>query len=270
VIVPPLPAPFSMRGGSPELVGRELMEAITNAIVNHPRSLQTRIGPSEIGTECARKIAYKLLDFPEREMKPNWKATVGTAIHAWLETVLAADNARWLAQSGHERWVIEQRVPVGALIGVDLDGNCDVYDRVTAGVVDWKTTSKTRLRTYRSKGPGNQYRVQAHTYGYGWTLLGHPVDYVMIVFLPRDGELADAYIWFEPYDQQIALDGMQRANGIALTVEALGADALAHFPVVDNFCGFCPYHRPNSPDPKQGCEGYPRNTKPAFSDILGG
>lgn len=270
MIVPPLPQHLSGRGGSPDLVGRELMEAITNAIVNHPRSLQTRIGPSEIGTACARKIAFKLLGMPEREQKPNWKATVGTAIHAWLEQVLDADNERWIVQAGEPRWMIEHKVPVGNLNGVDIDGNCDVYDRVTAGVVDWKTTSKTRLRGYRSKGPGEQYRVQAHTYGRGWRMLGHPVDYVMIVFLPRDGELDDAYIWWEPYDEQVAIDAMQRANGIALAVEGLGNGALSLFPAVDNFCSFCPYYRPGVEDLDVGCPGFPRNTKPAFSDILGG
>lgn len=268
-MIPPLPDAFSMRGGSPELVGRELIEQITDAIVNHPRSLQKRIGPSEIGTPCARKIAFKLLGFPEREDKPNWRATVGTAIHAWLEAVFGRDNERWLAQSGYARWLIETRVPVGSINGEDIDGNCDLYDRVTSGVIDWKTTGKTRLANYRRKGPGDQYRIQAHTYGYGWRLLGHPVDYVMIVFLPRDGELKDTYIWWEPYDEQVAIDAMQRANGIALTIDALGDDALAAFPAVDNFCTFCPYFRPGSVDPKFGCPGFQRPL-PTSDDPFGG
>jgi hypothetical protein len=265
-VIAPVPAQYDMRGGSPDLVGRELIEAI----VNHPRSLQVRVGPSEVGTACARKLAYKFLNFAEREQSPNWRATVGTAIHGWLEGVFSADNARWLAGTGIERWCIEEKVPVGTINGVDIDGNCDLYDRVTAGVIDWKTTSKTRLKSYKSKGPGNQYRVQAHTYGRGWRLRGLPVDYVMIVFLPRDGELSETYIWHEPYDEQVAIDAMQRANGIALTVDALGDDALAHFPVVDNYCGFCPYRRVGSTDPKRGCEGYaPRDPTSGFDDIVG-
>jgi hypothetical protein len=35
-------------------------EVIVNAIVNQPRSQQTLIGPSEIGTDCLRCLARKL------------------------------------------------------------------------------------------------------------------------------------------------------------------------------------------------------------------
>src|SRR3990172_1195390 len=47
-----------------------------------PRSRQKRIGPSEIGDSCARKIAYRLLETPEmNRVRDPWPAVVGTAIH---------------------------------------------------------------------------------------------------------------------------------------------------------------------------------------------
>ena len=54
---------------------------IRHAIAHHPRSLQKRIGPSEVGTPCDRRIGYKLLGHTENERGDAWKPTVGTAVH---------------------------------------------------------------------------------------------------------------------------------------------------------------------------------------------
>ena len=54
--------------GSDDL-GQALAERVGGLIVdaanNAPRSLQKRIGPSEVGDPCERKLSYKLLDWPE-------------------------------------------------------------------------------------------------------------------------------------------------------------------------------------------------------------
>lgn len=91
----------------------DYMAAVVDAITNHPRSLQTAIGPSEIGTPCARKIAYKLLGVEERPQKPNWRATVGTGTHMWMEETFDRANEQWALQQGTpgvERYLIEERV----------------------------------------------------------------------------------------------------------------------------------------------------------------
>ena len=51
-----------------------------------PRSQQTMIGASEIGTPCSRRLAYKLLgvDAINTDMD-SWPAIVGTSVHANLE-----------------------------------------------------------------------------------------------------------------------------------------------------------------------------------------
>jgi hypothetical protein len=253
-----LPAHLSMRGGDPKQTAEHLLHLITGAISNHPRSLQQRVGPSELGHPCARRLGYKFLGKAERAgTPPNWKATVGTALHTWLESTLDAANLDYeqRTRSGHERFWLEQRVTVGQVGGVDIDGSCDVYDRATATVIDWKTCGPTQLTKYRRLGPGPQYRAQAHLYGRGWRARGVPVDTVMIVFLPRNGELAEAYTWHEPYNESVALAALQRADGIALTVAALGTDGLAVLPTADAFCHLCPYHVPASTDLARGCPG---------------
>lgn len=272
-----LPAHLSQRGLDPDHTGEHLLHLVREAITNHPRSLQQRIGPSELGHPCARRIGYKMSGQPERAGEPNWKATVGTALHSWLEQVLDRANIDYeqRTQSGEERYYTEQRVTVGQILGEDIDGSCDVYDRVTATVIDWKSVGPTQLTKYKRFGPGAQYRSQAHLYGRGWRARGLPVDNVMVVFLPRNGELAETYVWHEPYSEQVALDALQRANGIAITIQALGPAALEQLPTADSWCHMCPYYKAQSTDLSRGCPGDPSsqagkpidNSGPAFGAV---
>lgn len=245
-----LPEHLTQRGGSPDLLAGELIDRITCAISAHPRSQQAAIGPSEIGNPCGKEIAAKLLGHPDRQRPgEGWKMALGTAAHAWLEGVFDIDNLNWekLNQAGNERWYVETRVDVGSYDGISVVGSCDLYDRVTATVLDWKCVGPTQLRKYKTNGPGAQYRAQAHLYGRGWRRLGLPADTVMVAFLPRDGELRDAYFWHEPYNEQIALDALQRLEGIALTVKTLGEGAIAATPCHADPCYYCP--RPGQAQP---------------------
>lgn len=235
----------------------DYMRAITWAINNHPRTLQEKIGPSEIGAACSRKIGYKLLNTPERPQDPNWKATMGTGAHLWLETAFDQDNLAFAERTGtgQERWYIETQVSVGTVDGQEITGHCDLYDRLTGTVIDHKTVGPTQLKKYKTAGPGQQYRVQANLYGLGWRRAGLPVRQVMIAFLPRNGELAESYIWREPYDEQCAIDALQRLGGIALAVRLLGPQALGQLPPVADYCSSCPFFHPHSTDLTRGCPG---------------
>lgn len=260
----PLPAHLTQHGSDPNLLKDELLGLIRKAIEYHPRSQQVALGPSEVGHPCARRLGYKMLCFDENPGEPNWKATVGTAVHSWLEEVMAGDNAG----AEDPRWVVEQTVSCGELGGQDLTGHCDLYDRVTGTVVDWKTVGPTQLKKYKSKGPGAQYRAQAHLYGRGWARRGENVQRVAVMFLPRDGALADAYYWSEAYDEQIALDALNRANATHAITHALGNAALPLLATADAFCSMCPFHKRDSTDLVSGCPGDPaaqRYSPPALT-----
>lgn len=249
----PLPLNHQARGGDPMLLRDELLHVIATHIDNHPRSAQTRIGPSEVGGPCPRRIAYKLAGTPEANVRTApWRPTVGTAVHSWLEQACEA----WNAAHSVERFYLEQKVTVGTIGGVEITGSCDCYDRITATVVDWKVVGPTALRNYKAaKHPGEQYRTQAHLYGRGFVREGLPVDHVAVMFLPQSGELTDAYYWTEPYEEQVALAGLSRADGIATLVAALGLNAPAQLPAVDAHCGFCPWLVRGSTDLTTGCPG---------------
>lgn len=255
--LPAYPEHLQQRGGSPKVLQSELMHVIEDAIVNHPRSLQKTIGPSELGQECPRRIAYTLLGIgpfnPFSDVP--WLPTIGTAMHAWLEEKFGINNA-----AAYDRWLLEMRVSVGEILGVEITGSADVYDRATCTVVDWKVVGATQLKKYRSKGPGQQYRCQGHLYGRGFIRRGVPVDNVMIVFLPRNGELRDAHVWSEPYDEAVALWALERANGIAIGAAALGTGVLEQLEPVESFCRRCPFYKPGSTDLATGCPGVETST----------
>ena len=256
--LPPVPDSWSARQLDAQV---DYMTAVVDAIVNHPRSLQVAIGPSEIGTACPRKLLYKLTGVPERDQKPNWKATVGTGGHLWQEEAFDRANLTFADSAGTpgvERWLIEETVTVGSdAFGRPITGHCDLFDRATRTVIDHKFVGKTQLAKYRSKGPSPQYRAQAHLYGLGWVNAGIQVDAVAISFLPRDGELRDAYWWTEPFNPQIAADALQRLHGLQITHQALGDAAYAVVGTEDDYCGFCPFYRPGSTDLAIGCPGHP-------------
>ena len=72
----------------PDILATELFSIIEQAIAHQPRTLQTSIGPSEIGNPCDRRIGYKLAGTqPVNGVGAvNWKAFVGTALHEILAT----------------------------------------------------------------------------------------------------------------------------------------------------------------------------------------
>lgn len=251
--------------GDPGKARSDYFDVIRRAITDHPRSQQRELGPSEIGDPCARRIGHKLLGTPARTRPAAWKPTVGTAVHAWLEQQFDLDNLAKLGHlEGQERWLVETRVTAGfapeveQLVGTPwLAGSCDLYDRVTATVIDHKVVGPRQLKKYRAQGAGALYRTQAHTYGLGWANRGFPVEAVAICFLPRDGDLSDAHWWSEPWDRQVALDAIERYRAIAATVTTLGTSAPAVLPTADAYCTFCPYYASGVTDLAAACPGDP-------------
>ncbi len=195
---------------------------IETALLNQPRSQQVRIGPSEIGTPCDRCLIHKLAGTIATEAGVPWLPFVGTAVHAALEDIFTQANAGCPV-----RWLTETTVSVGSVGGIDITGHADLFDLHTGTVMDWKVVGKTTLDKVRRHGPSQTYRAQGHLYGRGFTRRGLQVQTVRILFLPRNAiSLTDAVIWEEPYDEQIALAALGRADMFAAAIAAMGADAV--------------------------------------------
>lgn len=249
---------------TPEL-GTELLGIIRQAIRDHPRSQQTRIGLSELGHECDRWISHKLAGTPAvNDRGAPWLPTIGTAVHTWLEDAFDADNVRRIAEYRNERrWLLENKVTAGRLTGHgDIDGSTDLYDTLTKTVVDWKVVGKTNLDKYRRHGPGDQYRTQVHANGRGWQNRRMTPTAVAVMFLPRNSELDDSVWWSEPYDQGVADRAFARAEAIGMAVTAMGPSVHSAMSTRDSNCGYCPWWKLNATDLARACPGDPSRPKP--------
>lgn len=199
-----------------DTLAADLVDGITRGILDHPRSRQVAIGPSELGMPCEHCLAAKLAGWTETR-DAAWLPTIGTAVHAWLAEQF----------SGTPRWLVETRVDVGEVNGVPITGSADLFDLESHTVVDWKVVGAETLRTVKADGgPSPQYRAQAHLYGRGFARAGHRVERVAVAYLGRNAPTPRPYLWTEPYDEQVALDALERATAALRILDALhGADA---------------------------------------------
>lgn len=252
---------FAQPGGAAQAIADQIKQVIKDTANNAPRSRQVSIGPSEVGEECVRKLAYKVMAWPEIPAdRDPWASVIGTAVHAWMAEVVFAPR-----DPKRERYRIESRVTVreGYGAGARLAGSSDLFDRATGRNYDWKIVGTSSLNKYRRQGhPGQKYRVQAHLYGLGMSNAGETVNEVCVVFLPRSHSLDETWVWIEKYDPQIALDAMARLDAIRdlvlKTDPEKNPQAWALFPTADS-CFFCPYRKAGSADLAVGCPGHTKN-----------
>lgn len=282
----------------------DLRDIITARIKSHERSLQTRIGPSGLGTPCHRRLAYQLAEIPPAANagdRDEWRPTVGRAVHDFLADMLVAYNAErelevesgdrragpcheWCSDVWHlDRFVIEKKLVVANIGDQVIDGSVDVYDRLTATVLDWKICGPKALKDYRAHGPGPGYRVQVHTYGRGFAHpkggLGFEVAHVAIFFLPMNGELRDAHMWHERFDLDVAAKAIRRAREIDAMIREDSAageldELLGELKTANDHCTYCPWFNPAhvGPADQSGCPGDKSLydvPKDDFSDLLG-
>jgi CRISPR/Cas system-associated exonuclease Cas4 (RecB family) len=154
------------------------------------RSLQTEVGPSEIGG-CRRKVWYRLNAQPHtNENQSKLAAIMGTAIHAAIEEAIGA-----LDPEGKE-YLVETEVAFG-----DMKAHVDLFVPSTGAVIDWKTSKIKNLSYF----PSNQQRWQVQVYGYLLTKNGYQVNTVNLVAIARDGAEKDIKVHTEPYDETMAL-----------------------------------------------------------------
>jgi hypothetical protein len=201
---------------------------IVDAILNHPRSLQTTIGPSELGNPCTHCLAARLAGWKRTDDGTPWLPTIGTAVHAWLEDVFTAHELATGTPSQH-RYLTEAAVMVGHVGGQPIWGSTDLVDLYAGLTVDWKIVGAATLRKART-GPSDVYRAQAHLYAKGWNDAGYRVGHVSIAYLPRNSVSLDQAIWWtEPYDPDLAAATLARADRVATNLAALatlGTDAV--------------------------------------------
>lgn len=229
-------------------LAQQLRELIIKAGIWSPRGKQIAIGPSEIGHECSRRLAYKLLDWekPNEQSSGSWAAQVGTAIHAYLADVF----------SKLEGYEVETKVQIRA----NLSGTIDLYDTVRGIVLDWKTVGYNNLKERKSSGATRQQIVQIQLYGYGKVQAGATVNKVGLVYLPTSGSLDEMHIELLDYDESVALKALSRIDDLYALLSQVDVEQnptmLSLIPAEPSrMCNYCPYFLPFSKDLAKGCNG---------------
>lgn len=226
----------------------QLRDLITKAGQWTPRGRQVAIGPSEVGHECSRRLAYKLLDWekPNDSNSSSWAAQVGTAIHAYLAEVFGKIE-------GYE---VESKVQIRA----NLAGTIDLFDAVRGIVLDWKTVGYTNLKERKSSGATIQQIVQIQLYGYGKAQAGATVNKVGLVYLPTSGSLDEMHVELFDYDEAVAVKALSRIDDLYSLLSQVDVEAnpemLKLIPAESSrLCNYCPYFLPFSKDLSKGCYG---------------
>lgn len=226
----------------------ELAQMIHDAGVWTPRARQVAIGPSEMGHECTRRLAYKLLDWEQVNVaqSSNWASQVGSAIHAHLAEIFRKK----------EGFEVEQKVTIRG----QLAGTVDLFDMVRGIVMDWKTTGYTKLQEYRKSGATAQHITQVQLYGYGKALTGAKVNKVALVYLPTSGSLEEMHLELHDYDEKVALDALARVDDITALLAQLDVETNPGMwelipKQASRNCNWCPYFLPYSKESAKGCAG---------------
>lgn len=228
-------APASMEPQA-SILATSLVQHIEMGMAASARSRQKEVGASEIGMACARRLAYRHHDYPKFNYTDPMRLLIGIGVHLALAQIFDQISA------ATDRFLVEYRVEHSG-----VPGTLDLYDRATATLVDWKTTSKKRLTDYARNGPPQHYITQAQIYAAGLLNAGFPVKRIAIAFLPYDGALESLWVWLSTPDQTVADEAIERYRAVGAPYETPSTP--------DRTCGFCDYYNPQAKDLRLGCPG---------------
>lgn len=238
-----------------ETIRQDLIDIIRWTDNNSDRSQQRALGPSELGEECTRKLSYRLLEIPPvNHWTDPWPAIVGTSIHAWLEKAINS----FQRQHYMDRWLTETVVHPDPAV----TGHADLYDKDLRMVIDFKTVSPDKLKTWKKSGPPENYLDQINLYAKGFTNAGFAVDWVCLIALPRSGFLTDLQVWIGRPDSDRVTRVVKRLYQLAGDLNPTEGVDFSTLPAAPGRgCSFCRWYRGGSaPADARGCPGAYDNT----------
>jgi hypothetical protein len=214
----------------------EVKSAFVKAITKpDPRSLQTKLGPSECGS-CAYCVGYtmaaKLCDMPDRDPDPfGYAAWLGTGLHYYLQHTLDLEYGAGYDIETFRETKLEDIFEVEGYGSVS--GSCDLmvpdwcrtfdykfpgawsYDKVAAAIAKGRAAVRRGEVATSAHKPSMAYRVQQQIYAEGWRQLGYQIDSCVIIFFPRHtNALSDMIIWEEEVNPTLYEAAVANVNTI--------------------------------------------------------
>ena len=195
-------------------IGNVLLEVLTAKDKTRARSTQKRVGPSEVGG-CRRRTYLRLHDQPKTNDTLRLPAIMGTAIHKTIE------EAFYREDPFAEKYILEMEVEYDGLMG-----HIDLYMPAKKELVDWKTTKLKNAKKF----PTQEQKMQVQLYGYLLRKNGHELETVTLVAIARDGDERNIQVYSTPYDEAIALEGLDWLKEL---------DTYTEPPAPEKYAAFC-------------------------------
>ena len=169
-----------------------------------PRSTQVEPGWSDVGG-CRSALGYRLDGAWATDETDTWAAQRGTAIHEYVQGILAAPGVRMEVDTTYR----------------GIPGHADIVE--PAAVNDIKTTTLANSKLWAAD-PSllRPKRIQAHGYAAGLVDAGElPEDCtVRLLVIPVDGTFADWWCYEEPFDRALADEGADRLEDVRARMAA--------------------------------------------------
>lgn len=165
---------------------------------SRPRSQQVSVGWSEVGG-CRAALGFKLDGTWPSDETDSWGAQRGTAIHEYLQPILAAPGVRTEVETSYR----------------GIPGHADIVEPTS--VTDIKSTKLANSKLWAADHSLlRPKRIQAHGYAAGLVDAGElPHDAtVRLLVVPVDGTFADWWVWEEPFDRSLADEGADRLEEV--------------------------------------------------------
>ena len=190
------------------------------------RDKQRTIGASAIGDPCAYCLAQTLLNALSQTGEYWLGAKIGDAIHALLEIEgakhLDDSTGKFKALKGAR---LEESLFIGSIPGYgDIWSTPDLYLTAENHLVDYKTSKRTKVETYRATGElPTRYIYQVMLYARALIAMGYKVDKISFVFINRDGTSdRDVVVFSMDYDEALANEAWDRVVAAWEWLEAGG------------------------------------------------
>lgn len=182
----------------------EVIKRARDFDASRPRSQQAAVGWSEVGG-CRAALGYRLEGAWATDETDTWAAQRGTAIHTYLEQIVAGPGVRTEIDTEYR----------------GIPGHADIV--TDSAVWDWKTTSLASSKLWASDHSLlRQKRVQIHGYTAGLVDAGELPETatVGLIVVPVDGTFADWWSFEEPFDRSLADEGADRLDDVRARMAA--------------------------------------------------
>lgn len=196
------------------------------------RDKQKKVGASQISNPCDYCLGNALNGGPSTPNRWWLGARIGTAIHAALEAEEEKhiDRPRSYHFDALEAAMIEQKITLGVIQGYGvISSKPDLAIVKTQHLLDYKTTTKEKLKKYKLFGVPVAYLYQTQMYAWGLNKQGTKIDRISLVFICRDGSTDDdIWVYSVDYDESAAVKAWERLEKIWAFLEEGGkVDQLA-------------------------------------------